>query len=229
MEILNTENKIWFFEDLSLTETLSNREKEVLYNNSVLKTYKKKDIIYFPEDDANKLYIIHTGKVKISRVSNKGKELILAILGEGEVFGELSITNEGLREEMAEALEESDIFVINTNDFIDATRNNPKFNLSVTKLIGLRLKKIQNRLESLYFKNTEERIKNFIKDMAEEHGRKLITGDEIEIKLKLKHEDIAKLTATTRQSVTTILSHLEKDGIILYDRNRILIKKIKEL
>ena len=86
-----------------------------------------------------------------------------------------------------------------------------------------------NRLESIYFNNTEERIRGFIKDLAKEQGRKLITGDEIEVKLNLKHEDIAKLTATTRQSVTTILSQLEKDGVILYDRHRILVKKLKQL
>ena len=106
---------------------------------------------------------------------------------------------------------------------------NPAFNFSVTKLIGLRYLKVQSRLESLVFKTAPERIRGFIKEMADEHGKTLANGSEIEVKLKLKHEDIAKLTATTRQSVTTELNNLEKEGVILFDRTRILIKDIKKL
>ena len=79
------------------------------------------------------------------------------------------------------------------------------------------------------FKTAPERIRGFIKEMADEHGKTLVNGTEIVVKLKLKPEDIAKLTATTRQSVTTELNNLEKKGVIIFDRKRILVKNYSEL
>lgn len=223
------ENNISKFEEFILSETLSEKEIDALLVLASIRSYTKKEVVYFPEDDADKIYIIKSGKIKISKYSETGKELILSIYSPGEIFGEHSIVSQQKRDELAECLEDSEIYSIKTEDFLSVTKKNVAFTLSIAQLISGRLKKIQKRLEALYFKNTEERIKSFIKDMADEYGRKLITGDEIEIKLNLKHEDIAKLTATTRQSVTTILSQLEKDGVILYDRHRILVKKLKQL
>ena len=90
--------------------------------------------------------------------------------------------------------------------------------------------KVQSRLESLICKNAEERIRSLIKEIAMKHGRS-IAGDpvQIEVRLGLTHSDIAKLTATCRQSVSTILRELEKEGIIKYDRRRISIKNISLL
>jgi len=90
----------------------------------------------------------------------------------------------------------------------------------------LRSEKIQKRLESLFFKTSSNRIKGFIKDYALEYGSKFIYSSEIEVKVALKHEDIAKITGTTHQTTATVFNQLEKNAIIVYDRNRILIKEI---
>ncbi|MFP5470318.1 MAG: Crp/Fnr family transcriptional regulator [Bacteroidia bacterium] len=226
---MREDNKIWFQKNVELFQHLPHNETESLLNKCSVKEFKKSEILFFPEDESNKIYVVKSGKVKVSKLSNKGKELILSIYTSGDIFGELSISNQGKSEEIAEAITTTEVYIISTKDFISYAQKNAELAFSLAKLIAIRSAKIQKRLESLYFKNTEERIKSFIREMANEHGRKLITGDEIEVNLKLKHEDIAKLTATTRQSVTTVLSQLEKDGIILYDRNRILVKRMKSL
>jgi CRP-like cAMP-binding protein len=108
--------------------------------------------------------------------------------------------------------------------------SNPKFNLQVTKFIGFRLKKIQNRLENLIFKTSEERVKSFIMELATEYGRPIIgDANQRAVELKLTHEEIAKLTATSRQTVTTVFSDLEKKGLISYDRKRIFVKDMAGL
>ncbi len=70
-------------------------------------------------------------------------------------------------------------------------------------------------------------MKQVLKDLAEEHGRPV--GDEIVIELKLTHQDLANLSATTRQTVTTIMNQLEKEGLLDYDRKRILIHEPEKL
>lgn len=156
--------------------------------------------------------------------------MILTILGSGEVFGELGITGQVTWEEIAEVTDDAIICVVDIQDLQKMMKDNPKFNTEILKFIGFRLKRVQSRLESLIFKNAEQRIRSLIKELAEDNGR-IIAGDEHqrEVKLGLTHEDIAKLTATSRQTLTTQLNELEKGGLIKYDRKRIYVKDLRQL
>ena len=135
---------------------------------------------------------------------------------------------EGNRDETAVVLEDAVICSVSLDEFKQLMQENPAFNLSVTKLIGLRFKKIKSRMENLVFKDTRGRICTFIKDLVDEFGKEIGLYEK-EVKLHLTHEDIAKLTATTRQTVTSILNKLEKEGLISYDRKRILVHEYDKL
>jgi CRP-like cAMP-binding protein len=220
--------KLWYFDGFNLLDALSMEEKMQISKMVTDKEVGKKEILYFSEDTADKVFFLKKGKVKISKYSEDGKELIVSILGPGEVFGETGVIDTNLHNEVAEVMEDAIVCTMKVEHMQDMLTSNPNFNMSVTKLIGLKYRKIQSRLESLVFKTAPQRIRGFIKEMADEHGQTLING-ELVVKLKLKHEDIAKLTATTRQSVTSELNKLEKEGVITYDRKRILIRDYKKL
>jgi CRP-like cAMP-binding protein len=226
---MDLEKKLWYFNDFNILAVLSDEEKMQISKMVIDKETSKKEIVHFSDDSADKIYFLKKGKVKISKYSEKDKEMILSILGPGEIFGETGVMGEKAYGSVAEVIEDAIICSLSIHQLEGMLESNPAFNFSVTKFIGLRYLKIQSRLESLVFKTAPERIRGFIKEMADEHGQTLINGTEIIVKLRLKHEDIAKLTATTRQSVTTELNSLEKAGIILFDRKRILVKKYSEL
>ena len=226
---MDIEKKMWYFNDFNMLKVLSEEEKMQMSQMVTDKATSKKEVIHFSDDSANKIYFLKKGKVKISKYSNDDKEMILSVLGPGEIFGETGVMGAESYGTVAEVMEDAIVCSLSINQLNQMLEKNPAFNFSVTKLIGLRYMKVQSRLESLVFKTAPERIRGFIKEMADEHGKTLANGIEIEVKLKLKHEDIAKLTATTRQSVTTELKNLEKEGVILYDRKRILIKDYKAL
>jgi len=218
--------KLWYFENFNLMQALPQEELIKLNNSSKMREVPKKQIIYFPEESSNSVYLIKNGKVKISRLSEDGREIIIAILGPGEIFGESAITDSlAKREEFAEATEDTLLCSMFSEIIHDLIQKDPSFGLKITKIIGFRLKKIQSRFESLIFKSSDERVKAFIKDLANEEVQRTIDGA-IEIKIKLTHEDIGKLTATSRQMVTTVMNDLEKKNLISYDRNKILIKNI---
>ncbi len=225
--LMEQKSKLWYFENFNLLESLTMKEMEELGKMTSMKNSSKGQVIYFSEDVSNRIYFLKAGKVKISRYSQDGKEVIINILGPGEIFGELALMDQGNRNEIAEVTEEAVICGVDINDLEQMLAMNPKFNLRITKFIGLKLKRIQNRLTSLIFKSSEERIRGFIKEISEEHGK--IIGDEISVKLNLTHEDIAKLTATSRQTVTNVFSELEKHGVIFYDRRQILIRDVNAL
>jgi len=209
---------------------LSKDEMMTMDKMSAMRNASKNQVIYFPEDASNAIYMLKEGKVKISKQSGDGKEIILAFLHPGEVFGELSITGQEKREEIAEATEDAVVCVVDVKDLQMMMEKNPKFNFNITKLIGFKLKKIQSRFESLIFKSSEERVSSFIKELAVEHGKPILGNPEEKlIQLKLTHEDIAKLTATSRQTVTSTLNLLEKKNIIMYDRRSIFVKQLSKL
>ncbi|MEQ8530984.1 MAG: Crp/Fnr family transcriptional regulator, partial [Imperialibacter sp.] len=93
--------------------------------------------------------------------------------------------------------------------------------------MGLRLKRVERKLESLVFKDARSRVIDFIREMAEERGQKV--GYEMLIKTKFTHKDIASLTGTSRQTVTTILNELKSQNVINFDRRRILVRDMDKL
>lgn len=220
------ESKLWYLENFSMFSTLSKQEMEMMDKSLQMRNAEKSQILYFPEDTSKTIYLLKKGKVKISKISAEGKEIILNILNPGEIFGEMALTQDSSRNEIAEVTEDAVICVADIEDMKQVMRNNPEFNFQITKFIGFRLKKIQTRLESLLFKTAEERVMQFIKDMADEYGKQVLGNpNEFLIKLKLTHDEISKLTATSRQTVSTVLKQAEKDEIITYDRKSIFVKR----
>ena len=227
---MHPQSKLWYLENFGMLKALSKEEKERLDSMAVMRHAPKKQVLYFPADSSSSVYLLKAGKVKISRLSSDGREIILTILGPGEVFGELGITGQQEREEVAEVTDDAVICVVDIKDLQNMMHDNSKFNMEILKFIGFRLKRVQSRLESLIFKNAEQRIRSLIKELALDHGRPIAGDDnQREVKLGLTHEEIAKLTATSRQTVTTQLNELEKLGLIKYDRKRIYIKDLHQL
>ena len=224
------QSKIWYLENFSMFQILSPEEMQEMDSNTIMREVLEKQVVYLADDEAKYIFILKKGKIKISRLSEDGKEIILGLLGPGEVFGELSLIDPGRRDEMAIATENALVCKISTAYFEQMMHHNQKLNFQVTKFIGLRLKKIQNRLGNIMFKTSEQRIRSFIREMACDFGRS-ISGEkqQREIQLRLTHEEVGKLTATSRQTVTTVFNELEKNNIISYNRNRILVRDIEKL
>ncbi len=220
--------KLWYFENFNLMQTIPKDELMKLSQSTKMTNAPKKQIIYFPDESSNSVYLIKQGKVKISRMSEDGREVIIAILGPGEIFGESAITDKGAqREEFAEATEDTVLCNMFSDVIQDIMEKDPSFGFKITKIIGFRFKRIQSRFESLIFKPSDERVKSFIKELAKESGKKNTNG-EMELKLNLTHEDLGKLTATSRQTVTTVFNDLEKKNLINYDRSKIIIKDLSK-
>jgi len=112
-------------------------------------------------------------------------------------------------------------------DMRELMKENKPLNLKIFKLIGLRIRKLERKIESLVFKDARTRIVEFLKEMAMEKGKKV--GFEVMFKNYLTHKDIASLTGTSRQTVTTVLNELKENNIINFDRRRFLIRDLDKL
>jgi CRP-like cAMP-binding protein len=154
-------------------------------------------------------------------------EVLSAILTTGEIFGELATAGEEKRRDFAQAMEETIICPLTIDELKMLMYENKELSFKILKLIGLRITKLERKLELLVFKDARTRIVEFLKDAAEWKGKKV--GFETLIQTNLTHKDIASLTGTSRQTVTTILNQLKEQNLINFNRKQILIRDLDSL
>lgn len=228
MRRMESKSKLWYLQNLNLFAGLSPEEMKEMSEKVVDTTSKKGQYIYFPQDPSNSLFFLKKGGVKIASVSEGGRETIQAILKPGEIFGELALAGGGVREDFAQALEDDTVIcAIQVKDMEEVMALHPTVTMKVTRLMGLRLQKMERKVRDLVFKDARTRIVDFIREMAQENGKPV--GDEILIRHVFTHQDIANLTASSRQVVTTVLNELRDQNLINFERKRILVRNIHQL
>jgi len=220
-------SKLWYLENFNLFESIDQSNMEKLNNITSMQEIQKSQPIYFAQDPSNSIFFLKKGRVKLTRTSPDGKEMIVALINPGDVFGEMSILDDTERTDYAITMDECLICAISKNDFREFSEKNPSLNLKLTKLIGFRMRKYSERIEGLVFKDAQQRVISFLLSLANEQGKKI--GDEIFVKPFLTHQDIASLTACSRQTVNSILTSLREDGVIDFDRRKLIIKNNNEL
>ncbi len=219
---------LWYFESVDLFNVLCPHKVKRMDQTHTFNHFKKNQFIYFPEEPSKYIYMIAGGRVKIGNYTSDGKEVVKAILSKGEIFGELALTGEDTRTDFAQAMDENtQICPMSIQDMQDLMKDNKELSLKIFKLIGFRIKKLEKKIESLVFKDARTRIVEFIKDAAAWKGQKV--GFETLVNTKLTHKDIANLTGTSRQTVTTILNELKDKNLITFNRKRILIRDLEKL
>ena len=193
----------------------------------VHKTFKKGDYIYLQDENADKIYFLTDGRVKIGSYADTGKEITKAILTSGEVFGELSIVGESKRRDFAIAMEESHACVMSVDEMKGMMREHSGLSMFLMKIMGSRVLEMEQRLESLVFKDSRTRIIEFLENLAAKKGQRV--GYEMLVRKFMTHQEIANLTATSRQTVTTVLNELRNKNILTFNRRRLLIRDMEKL
>ncbi|BDC99428.1 Crp/Fnr family transcriptional regulator [Persicobacter psychrovividus] len=222
------DSQIWYLEEVDLFKILCPRKAAMMDEKHSLNEFAKDAFIYMEEDPSDQIYLIAQGRVKIGGYTADGKEIVRAILGAGEVFGEMALAGETRRADFAQAMDnDTQLCKMSIEDLQEMMRSNQPLNLQMIKLIGFRLRKLERRIDALVFKDARTRIVEFLTDLAEEKGQKV--GYEVMVKNHFTHKDIAKLTGTSRQTVTTILNELKEKNLITFDRRRILIRDLEAL
>jgi len=220
--------KFWYLKNINIFEGMDDAAMERVNRMSSMSMAKAHQPIYFPDEPSNTIFFLKEGHVKISRLAEDGNEIILDVLGPGEVFGELSfsITDE-VRGELAQALDDVVICTMKKSDFESLLKMKPELNFELTKRIGLRLRKFEERISDMMFKDVRKRIAGFLVRYAEEFGK--MKDGVVTIKMHLSHQEIALLVGAARQTITTTLNDFRSEGFIDFSRQEFLIKKFSEL
>ena len=218
---------IWYLKQCELFEQLSETEAGQLNRRALTRTFKRGAVIYSPTQPGESVMVLASGRVKIKDITVGGRETIMAFIEEGELFGELALMDGDTRQEYAETVDTCQVLVIPREDLLALMETRPDIALSVTKLIGLRRRRIETRLRNLLFLPSRDRMLHILLELAESHGDR--TGNRVEIRIPLSHQDIASLIGVTRETATLTLGQMQTEGLVAVSRRRIVIRDLAGL
>ena len=221
------DQSLWYLENIDVTGIFCPQKLGNTEETHAKKIFKKGDYIYMPDEASDKMFFLTEGRVKIGNYSDSGKEITKAILTKGEVFGELSLIGEEKRRDFAIAMEDTSACTVTVEEMKSLMKEHSALNLFMMRIMGSRVLDMEQRLESLVFKDSRTRIVEFLKDLADRRGQRV--GYEMLIRKFLTHQEIANMTATSRQTVTTVLNELRNKNILTFNRKRLLIRDMEKL
>ncbi len=186
-----------------------------------MENINKGETIHLINNDEKSIFFLKKGSVKIVDTSNDTTKYLVK---KGNIFGELSLYDDlSPAEEKAIALEDCIICYIEADRMEKIMQKHQSLKNGVLKVYGLRIKKLERRLQDLLYKDSTSRITDFITDYIQEFGQ--VENNRMIAKNLLSHKDIAHLTNTSRQTVSNVLSILRKDNIIDYDSQYVSMLK----
>jgi CRP/FNR family transcriptional regulator len=205
---------------IEIFSSLTDKEIEKIMNNMIIKQFKKNETILYEEDTNEYMYIILSGKVKVIRTTEDGKEIILAIHHSGNFFGEMSLIDGKTSPASVVATEDSLVSIISKNDFFSILFSQPKVMKSLLNILCARLRKSWDTIQLLNFNNAAQRTKMLFLMLSDEYGEK--TSEGVILNIKLTHQDISDMTGLTRETVTRVIDKLQKNGEITILQNKFI-------
>lgn len=192
-----------------------------------VRAFKRQALIYSPGDLASQIYLISSGEVKLSRYTPEGRELTLDHLGPGAVFGEMEILLGKARE--CQALARTDVLVcaMEREPLLELMESDPKFSLWLTRQMGERQARMENRLETLLFKSANGKVAQLLVNLARSHGHGTAEGTVIDY--PITHQEIGNLIATTRETVSYAFMAFRELGLISTRQRKTIVHDLEGL
>ncbi len=207
---------IQVFRDLSPTE-LADMDRQI-----TMSTCQAGRIFYMPEDSGEVLFLLKKGRVQLYRIAPNGKKLIMATLGPGAIFGEMSLVGQGMHNTFAEAVDECVLCVMSRSDVERLMREKPEVAFRFVEAMGTRLTQLESQLEDIAFKSIPARLSNLLLELAEKQNQgQRISG--------YTHQDFSEMLGTYRETVTQTLNDFKADGLVEIGRKQVILRDLDNL
>ena len=218
---------LWYLKKLPILAELGPEVLARLSERIQLREVKRREVVYLPGDPGNFFYIVNGGRIKISKVTRDGKALTLSYCGPSEVFGETCLIEGGPREEMAEAMENSMITELERSDVEKLLQNHAHFGYQLTRILAARRRELENKLETLVFRDVTSKLAELLLKLAEEYGVEDSRGTMVA--LKITHQELANLIGSTRETVSLTLSQFKRKKLICTEGRKVIISDAESL
>jgi CRP/FNR family transcriptional regulator/CRP/FNR family cyclic AMP-dependent transcriptional regulator len=202
-----------FLRKVPLFEGLKEEELEAIASVTITRSFSKDQVIILAEEEGDALFLINTGQVKVSIVSEDGREVILSLLGEGAVFGELALLDEKPRSANVVAMSDAELYMLHRSDFLKLLYRVPKIAITLLAELATRLRKTDRKIEGLALLDVTSRISETLLQLADEQGE--VHSEGLHIPNRPTHQQLANMSGTTRETVSRVLKRLEAQGYIV--------------
>jgi len=214
-------NSPFALRQVPLFSGLSDAALSALATRVRVRGYRKGEVLFHKDDPGTSLFLVRTGRVKISTFSAEGKEAVFTVHGPGDVFGELALLDGAPRSATATALELSRLLSLDRASFVSFLREQPDVGLILLGQLTARVRRLSTQVEDLMFLDIPGRLARTLLRLGEQYGRKTERG--VEIDLLLTQTELGGMVGATRVSVNRLLHWFAERGLIAIDERRIVL------
>ncbi len=218
--------KLWYLQHFRMLDALTDPQKRSVEKLTRMLEIKRGQRIYLQGDPSDQIFLLKVGVVKISTGGSE-QDTILALLYPGDIFGELAMIEEAPRDHVAEAVEDTVLCALNRDLLLQMVQQSPALGYQITKLMGLRLRRLRTRVEELLYKSAHARIAHTLLDLAADYG--VEDDDGILISIRLNQGDLGNLVGLTRETVNIVLQDLKQRGLVEAGRQSIRLRDPERL
>ncbi|TAM57675.1 cyclic nucleotide-binding domain-containing protein [bacterium] len=215
-------NKVWYLEQSRLFRGVPLDEVERMADLFHEYDYDPKRLIFGEGDLGDAIYLLKVGHVRLYRLTEDGKEISLALLGPGDVFGELALFEETRRSTFAETLDRAHVCAASIEDFTQLMAHRPQLTMMVAREIARRRTEAETRIAGMTYASVRGRLAAALQHLLGEHGEDLPGGGK-RITLRLSHQELANLAGTSRETCTVELGRMQRAGLLEFDREHCIV------
>ncbi len=217
------DNKVWYLRQNRLFERM-NEERIAYYEHLFAKKWYPKGTLLFEQGDpARIVYFIKEGRVRIGRLTRDGKEILIAVLGPGDLFGEEVLFSEARRTTVATCMEKALLCMTKAEDLYGMITREPVLALNIAKYVAEQRDDAISVAEDIAYLKVPDRLLNLFQRLAADHGVETPTGTMLDV--RLTQSDLASLIGSTRETVSLEMSRLVKSGQIRMQGHSIVLPR----
>jgi len=210
------------FREVPLFADLDDADLESLIAVATRRKFSKDAVIFFEHDPGDSLFMILSGRVKVTILSDDGREIILSVLGENDLFGEMSLLDNEPRSATAIVTEDTEVVILHQKEFLSIVEKRPRVLVLLLAVLSSRLRKANHQIGSLALLDVYGRVASVLLDMAKESGVRLKDGRVCF--RRPTHQEIANMIGATRETVSRMISDLHRQGYIEISGKNVIIQ-----
>ncbi|MCH7587160.1 MAG: Crp/Fnr family transcriptional regulator [Chloroflexi bacterium] len=202
--------------EIEIFQDLTRQEMEEMDRTTTMSSCESGRVFYGPDETGEVLFLLKKGKVQLYRLSPEGKKLVVAVLEQGAIFGEMSIIGQGMQNTFAEAIEDCTLCVMSQLDVEQLLVSKPQVGVRILQAMARRLREAEIKLEELAFKSIPARLASLLLKLSLNNmNNSAVKG--------YTHQDLAEMVGTYRETTTQTLNHFKNQGWIDIERKKIKI------
>ena len=210
------------FRRVPLFSGLEDEDLQSLIAVASRRKYPKDAVIFFEHDLGDALFMILSGRVKVTILSDDGREIILAMLSDNDFFGEMSLLDNEPRSATAISLQETEMVVLHQKEFLSIVEKRPRVLINLLAVLSSRLRKANQQIGNLALHDVYGRVARILLEMASENGTRQPDG-RVAFR-RPTHQEIANMIGATRETVSRMISDLNRQGYIEIAGKNVIIQ-----